>query len=194
MAGAGAGHHRAGDGAVWIWHQAALHFGHSHQLVDWYHAKQHLVAAAQLLKAEGTSSSPALAQQPHHAALSGHAARIADELDKAARKPLATTANSGQATKAPAVTAKQEALAREAAYFRTNHLRMNYLEIREEEWPIGSGVIESGAKQFKARFSGPGMRWSRKGAENLIPLRAAVLSNHFVTPLKTPRTYTLINL
>jgi hypothetical protein len=39
-----------GDGAVWIWHQAALHFGHSHQLVDWYHAKQNLAEAARLLK------------------------------------------------------------------------------------------------------------------------------------------------
>ena len=56
---------------------------------------------------------------------------------------------------------------------------MNYLEMREEEWPIGSGVIESAAKQFKARFAGPGMRWSRHGAENLLPIRSAVLSNRF---------------
>ena len=35
-----------GDGAPWIWNQAALHFGASHQLVDWYHAKEHLVVAA----------------------------------------------------------------------------------------------------------------------------------------------------
>jgi hypothetical protein len=46
-------------------------------------------------------------------------------------------------------------------------------------FPIGSGVVESGAKQFKARFSGPGMRWSRTGAENLLPIRAAVLSDRF---------------
>jgi len=56
---------------------------------------------------------------------------------------------------------------------------MNYIEMREEGWPIGSGVVESGAKQFKARFSGPGMRWSRTGAENLLPIRAAVLSRRF---------------
>jgi hypothetical protein len=56
---------------------------------------------------------------------------------------------------------------------------MNYIEMREEEWPIGSGMVESGAKQFKARFSGPGMRWSRTGAENLLPLRSAVLSGRF---------------
>lgn len=56
---------------------------------------------------------------------------------------------------------------------------MNYLEMREGEWPIASGVVESGAKQFKARFAGPGMRWSRTGAENLLPIRAAVLSHNF---------------
>ena len=168
-----------GDGAVWIWNQAALHFGHSHQLVDWYHAKQHLVAAAQLLKTEGTSSYRRWLNSRTTLLYQGHAARIADELDKAARKPSATTAKPGQTTQAAASPAKHAALAREATYFRTNHLRMNYLEMREEEWPIGSGVIESGAKQFKARFTGPGMRWSRQGAENLIPLRAAVLSNHF---------------
>ena len=66
-----------------------------------------------------------------------------------------------------------------AGYFRTNHQRMHYLQMREEEWPIGSGMVESGAKQFKARFSGPGMRWSRQGAENLLPVRAAVLSGRF---------------
>ncbi len=66
-----------------------------------------------------------------------------------------------------------------AGYFRNNHQRMNYIEMREENWPIGSGVVESAAKQFKARFSGPGMRWSRIGAENLLPIRAAVLSARF---------------
>jgi len=46
---------------------------------------------------------------------------------------------------------------------------MNYLEMREEEWPIGSGMVERGGKQYKARFCGPSMRWSRAGAEKLLP-------------------------
>lgn len=155
-----------GDGAVWIWNQAALHFGQSHQLVDWYHAKQHLAEAARLLKPEGTRSHQRWLNSRTTLLYQGHAARIANQLDTAARK-------------ASPATGTAQALARTAAYFRTNQLRMNYLEMREEEWPIGSGVIESAAKQFKARFAGPGMRWSRKGAENLIPIRAALLSNHF---------------
>ncbi len=51
-----------------------------------------------------------------------------------------------------------------------------YREMREDGWAIGSGMVESTAKQFKARFNGPGMRWSRSGAERLIPIRAAIMS------------------
>ena len=58
---------------------------------------------------------------------------------------------------------------------------MQYLELREDDFLIGSGMVESGCKQYKARFCGPGMRWSRKGAENLLPIRAAVLSRRFDT-------------
>ena len=32
------------------------------------------------------------------------------------------------------------------------------LELREEGYVIGSGMVESGVKRFKARFCGPGMR------------------------------------
>lgn len=151
-----------GDGAVWIWNQAALHFPKSRQLVDWYHAKQHLIEAARALKTEGTPAFSRWLNSRTTQLYQGHAARIADELEKAAT----TSPNT-------------ETLTREAAYFRHNQLRMNYLEMREELWPIGSGMVESGAKQFKTRFCGPGMRWSRNGAERLLPIRAAILSHRF---------------
>ena len=85
--------------------------------------------------------------------------------------PLEKTARKG------VVNAEQ--LNKAAGYFRTNHQRINYIEMCEEEWPIGSGMVESGAKQFNSRFSGPGMRWSRQGAQNLLPIRSAVLSGCF---------------
>ena len=46
-------------------------------------------------------------------------------------------------------------------------------------FPIGSGMVESGCKRFRARLARPGMRWSRPGAERLIPVRAAILSECF---------------
>jgi hypothetical protein len=152
-----------GDGAVWIWNQAALHFGASHQLVDWYHGKQHLVAAGQTLKSANELARQRWLNSRETRLYQGQAARIADEL---------TTAASTQPDQAAQ-------LLREAGYFRDNQRRMNYLEMREGEWPIGSGMVESGGKQFKARFCGPGMRWSRQGAENLLPVRAAILSQRF---------------
>lgn len=137
-------------------------FPASRQLVDWYHARQHLAEAARLLKPEGTPAFSRWLTSRTTQLYQGHAARIEDELDHAA-------VNSPNA----------ETLTRAAAYFRHNHLRINYLEMREELWPIGSGMVESGAKQFKSRFCGPGMRWSRKGAERLRPIRAAIPSNCF---------------
>ena len=151
-----------GDGAPWIWNQVALHFGDSHQLVDWYHATQHLAEAARLLKGEGPAAQRWLNSRETQL-YQGHAERIANELATASTPSLA----------------HREKLSKEANYFRQNQWRMNYLEMREHEWPIGSGMVESGAKQFKARFCGPGMRWSRSGAENLLPIRAAILSHRF---------------
>ena len=43
------------------------------------------------------------------------------------------------------------------------------LDELQKGWLIDSG------KQFKARFSGAGMRWSRPGAERLLPIRAAIM-------------------
>ncbi len=151
-----------GDGAPWIWNLAEDHFYSSHQVVDWYHAVQHLANAGHLLYGEGeafrrwyNSSKTALFQ--------GQASRIAQELSAAAQQH----ATAG------------EDLEREAGYFRNNSHRMNYQEMREDGWVIGSGMVESGAKQFKARFTGPGMRWSRAGADRLLPIRAAIMSGRF---------------
>lgn len=152
-----------GDGAPWVWNQARLHFEHSRQLVDWYHAKQHLAEAARLYKGEGTAAYALWFNSRETALYQGHAARIADELAQAsAAKPEWT-----------------EALRREAGYFRQHQGRMNYLELREENWVIGSGMVEGGAKRYQARLCGPGMRWSRKGAEHVTPVRTAILNGRF---------------
>jgi hypothetical protein len=153
-----------GDGAVWIWNQASLHFGDSRQLIDWYHAKEHLTDAAKLLKGEGTPALERWLNSRETLLYQGHADRISCELEQAAAEKTGETADK---------------LKTEAGYFFEHQHRMNYLEMREEEWAIGSGMVESAGKQFKMRFDGPGMRWSRSGAENLVPIRCAILSGRF---------------
>ena len=151
------------DGAPWIWNLALDHFYDSRQVVDWYHGMEHLAEAARLLKGEETLAKKRWLNARETTLFEGHAARIALELEAAARHQ-------------PAIA---EALKKEAAYFRKNKRRMQYQEMREDGWAIGSGMVESAAKQFKARFAGPGMRWSRSGAEHLIPVRAAIMSGRF---------------
>jgi hypothetical protein len=151
------------DAACWIWNQADLHFGRSRQLVDWYHADEHLAAAARLFKGESTPGFQAWFNSRQTALYQGHAERIACELEQAAAELPKVADN----------------LRREAGYFRDHQHRMNYLEMREDDWVIGSGMVEGEAKQYQARLCGPGMRWSRPGAERLIPIRTAILSGRF---------------
>lgn len=152
-----------GDGAAWIWNLAADYFYDSHQVVDWYHATEHLAEAARLLKGEGTPAQAAWFNRWKKRLFQGEAAQLAQALRAASAQH-------------PAMAKELE---REAGYFDNNRRRMNYQEMREEQWVIGSGMVESGGKQFKARLAGPGMRWSRSGAEHLIPIRAAIMSGRF---------------
>ena len=152
-----------GDGARWIWNLAEEHFYDSHQLVDWYHGTEHLAVAAGLIKGEETPAAAEWYEDQKETLFRGQALRVARTLESEAQQ----------------TPAEAKALQREAGYFQKNWQRMNYQDMREEGWPIGSGMVESGAKQFKARMAGPGMRWSRSGAENLIPIRKAILSDRF---------------
>jgi hypothetical protein len=155
-----------GDAAAWIWNQAQEHFYDARQAVDWYHALEHLSDMAGLLYAEGTPAAKKWYKSTEKALYQGHAERIAAELMEAA-------------TGYPEAVADQ--LHKEAAYLDNHKRRMQYLELREEGYVIGSGMVESGAKQFKSRFCGPGMRWNRTGIERLIPIRAAIMSGCFDT-------------
>jgi hypothetical protein len=152
-----------GDGATWIWNLAGEHFGTSRQVVDWYHAKQHLYAAGNLVYGEGSAQAQRWVKGMETPLYQGHALRIAERLRELAHRHRRIA----------------KGLRQEAGYFEHNQRRMQYLETREDGFPIGSGMVESGIKQFRARFTRSGMRWSRKGAERLLPIRAAILSKRF---------------
>ena len=152
-----------GDGAKWIWNLATHHFYDSRQSVDWYHSTDHLHTAAQLYHPDDPTAKQCWYNQAETSLFQGHADQIASDLRK----------------RASSLPSQAEQLLAETTYFENNKRRMDYMELREDGYPIGSGVIESGIKQFKARFTGAGMRWSREGIERLIPIRASILSHNF---------------
>lgn len=159
-----------GDGASWIWNLAAEHFKGrgTLEVVDWYHAKQHLCNAANLLFGEGSLKALQLSEVYADLLFEGCAELVASGLEANLK------ANQSQLS-----ADKQDLILREANYFRNNQARMEYAACREGGWPIGSGAVESGCKLFKQRFGGSGMRWSRQGAINLMPWRAAVMGECF---------------
>jgi hypothetical protein len=152
-----------GDGAPWIWNLIKEHFYDSRQGVDWYHATQHLWKVAHLLHGEGTLAAKHWFKDYETPLFEGHADRLAQLFGELARSH-------------PAVA---DGLRGEAHYFQENQRRMQYLELREDGFPIGSGMVESACKQFGARFNGSGMRWSRPGLDRLLPVRATVMGHTF---------------
>jgi hypothetical protein len=153
-----------GDGATWIWNLATNDYACAAHVVDWYHAKQHLWVAADLIYPQQPDKAAVWVEQQATVLYAGRACEIADTLIL-----LAALANVETKTK----------LETEAGYFVTNHERMQYRDFQQALLPIGSGSVESGAKQAKHRLAAAGMRWSRTGLENMLPLRAALMSDSF---------------
>ena len=140
------------------WNLATNDYACAAHVVDWYHAKQHLWAAADLIypHPQQPDKAAAAAWVEQHAAVlyAGKALEIADAL-------LLLAALANAETKAKLET--------EAGYFATNHERMQYHDFQQALLPIGSGTVESGAKQAKHRLAAAGMRWSRTGLETSCP-------------------------
>ena len=157
------------DAAPWIWNLVQDHFYDARQAVDWYHATEHLADVAKWIHGEGTKGEKKWYKKAQKQLYQGHAQQIANEL----RKNASSCAD------------HSEDLEREANFFENNKRRMQYLELREDDFLIGSGMVESGCKQYKARFCGPGMRWSRDGIGRLIPIRSTVMGGCFDTMWQT---------
>jgi len=142
------------DGADWIWNLTADYYPDSVQIVDWYHASQHVAQAAQALYPDDEAAAQRWNKQRRRDMYLGAIHCITTPLDNAG-------------------------LQSHAQYFHTHKRRMQYQEFREQGYPIGSGTVESSIKQFKARLAGPGMRWSRPAAQRMLVIRAAVMTGNF---------------
>ena len=142
------------DGAEWIWNLTGDFFPDSTQIVDWYHACEHLAAAGHALYPDDPEKAHRWFNNQRTKLWLGHAESIAQHLDRAG-------------------------LTKEAGYFHKHQRRMQYQEFRDRGYPTGSGSVESGIKRFKARLAGAGMRWQRPSAEQMLIIRGAVLTNSF---------------
>jgi len=86
--------------------------------------------------------------------------------------------NLDQIDKYPARLQSEADLIRELRYLRVNRHRMRYARWEAQGLPIGSGAMESGINQVCVeRLRKPGMRWTKEGADAMLNIRSAQLSD-----------------
>jgi hypothetical protein len=154
-----------GDGAEWIWNLAALHFSGALEIVDLYHARQHLWELVRSLYPHDEGKWKAWMQV--------HQKRL---LDKGKIEKLVAALRS-LASRNPQLAEKFRTA---ADYFERNADRMRYPKFRRQHLFVGSGVIEAGCKTVVAsRLKLSGMFWTIRGANAILALRCAHLNGRF---------------
>lgn len=151
-----------GDGAKWIWEQVATLFGSERtEIVDWYHATEHIWTVARALHGEDTPATKAWATT------------ALDRLWGSGPTPMLSWFDASPSLTAEAATT----LKRERGYFSSNAQRMQYPTFRNQHLPIGSGAVEGSAKNLvQHRMKRAGCRWSELGARAILDLRCHLLS------------------
>ena len=154
-----------GDGAEWIWNLVAEHFPGAIQIVDLYHARQHLWAVARQLYP--------LEEVQQKAWMKVHQKRL---LDKGQIEKLVGVLRSIDTSSPPTA----EKIRTEADYFERNAERMRYPRFRRQHLFVGSGVIEAGCKTvIGSRLKQSGMFWTVRGANAILALRCSHLNGRF---------------
>jgi len=153
-----------GDGAIWIWNLADQHFPGAVQIVDLYHARQHLwELSAKLFPADEN-------ERERWALL------VVDKLNDGQIEELVSILRQLQPTNKELA----HLISNEAEYFERNAERMRYPSFRDQGLFVGSGVVEAGCKTvIGSRLKRSGMFWSVRGANAIIALRCCRFSRKF---------------
>src|SRR5712691_566352 len=149
-----------GDGAVWIWNIADDQFPGATQIVDRYHAKQHLSDLGKALYG------------PTHPRAARWAERRKEELDTGRFRALLTAIRRQ--------ISRSDEARRCLHYFQTNQERMRYPEFHAQGLCTSTGVVEAGCKvAIGTRLKRAGMHWTVHGSNAIIARRCAKLSGRF---------------
>jgi hypothetical protein len=160
------------DGAAWIWNVASHHFPDCVEIVDWYHATQHLWEVANSWYGEGKKKARVWVEKNKARLMEDGVERVISSI-----KQWQPSDEDGQKV-------KRENL----HYFSTNTNRMLYATFLLNDYYIGSGSVESACKQYGVgRLKQSGMRWKSKGIEAIAHLRSVLLNGRTDNILEAAR-------
>jgi hypothetical protein len=150
------------DGAPWIWNVAADRWAGATELLDFYHASQHLWELGRAVVG-GDKMAAAWVEPRRHRLRHGKERAVLAEI--AALPPLR-----GE---------RGAVVRREQGYFAGHQARTHYERITARGWPIGSGAVESACRQRQCRCKRPGQFWTAHGLRYLCALEEARANGHW---------------
>ena len=163
-----------GDGAAWIWGIATAKFPEATQVVDLFHAREHLHSLTRALEFMLLDRKDAWL-----------AARLED-LDYGYIDGIEAAVR-----KYPLEGAKKDEVDKELGYFLANAPRMRYHWFRSRGLFVGSGVVEASCKTvIGQRLKQSGMHWTVNGADAIIALRCREASRTWEAICNTQHTQT----
>ncbi len=145
-----------GDGAEWIWNTVGSCFPHGRQGLDVYHGNEHISEASQALYGAGTPATQASFERGRELLLSegwrGVCDYVAEELAK------------------EDTPERRSVLEKMTGYFAKHTNRLGYKQRLAEGRPIGSGMVEGGAKTLGLRLKARGARWRVENVDKMAGL------------------------
>ncbi len=155
-----------GDIAEWIWNAASGQFGACHQVLDIYHAVEHLADAGKGLFGVGTPAAAAWLERGRGLLLSDGRAGLCDHI--------------GATLEASPELAGHAALGALTGYFAPHTGRQNYGHRLDTGQSIGSGMVEGAAKNLVGRrLEQTGARWEVDNVNRMAELCCLTYSDHW---------------
>ena len=146
------------DGAAWPWNIAQDSIKVDVEILDYYHAKEHLHDLVNCFHEKGSPLYQKLLDEWKDL-------WFADQIET-------------MIAQAQDMASEDEVILKKIQYFENNAHRMKYGTYKSKGYFYGSGIIEAGCKQvIGQRMKQSDMHWSEKGAENMLTLRTAFASD-----------------
>jgi hypothetical protein len=166
-----------GDGAPWVWKTAQELFPGAIQVLDWYHAVEHLWAVGRAAFGTREKELWAWVKERENDLWEGRVENVIEAI-RALSVQLGTP--DSLLSEAARATDARWIVHRNIGYFEENRERMDYPRYRSLKMPIGSGAVESACKHVVAdRLKRTGMRWDERGAEDILALRCQDLNGRW---------------
>jgi len=147
------------DGAEWIRRQYQQRLPMlDANVLDYYHLREHVIAASYRVFGEGTAEAQAWREQMMGLVLEEGPVRLLEEI--------------GQARRQLRSPGRRKALEALQEYVAPRVEMLQYPQFRAKGYDIGSGPTEAHCKTLTARLKGPGMRWDKHNAEGMMALAA----------------------